>query len=162
MKNPFIFLFLFGLFVAVGASPICCADDPAEDAGPGVTLRNDAPIYSGQAQEGDLEELTAEDFAQFGSASDLSGEQYRQYRKILEQPSSGILVPYKMKVISDDLSADDFSGFNTSEDLSEARYEAFLNMEPVMADGRTVHYVYVYHSPLPRTKSGNVSTGMYE
>ena len=157
MKKIYLLLFLVSFFVAAGVSLTCYADPGAKDAGLGVTLRKDAPIYSGQAQEADLEELTAKDFSQFGSESDLSGEQYRQYISILEQPSPGIRVPYKMKVVSDDLSADDFSGFNTPEDLAEARYEAFLNMEPVMVDGRAVHYVYIYHNPLPRPESGNTS-----
>ena len=151
MNKIGLFLLSLLFFMAAGMSQTGYADPEAEDAGSGITLRNEAPIYSGQVQEGDLEELTASDFEVFGNPAETPAEQYRQYQKALEQSTPGILVPYKTKVDSDDLAADDFHGFGVTEDLAETRYQAYLNMAPVSVEGREAHYVYVYHSPLGRT-----------
>ena len=59
-----------------------------------------------------------------------------------------------MRIVDRDLALEDFLGFDVPEDLSEARYEKYLNMTPVTVDGRTIHYVYIYHSPLARAESG--------
>ena len=136
---------IFAAFVSIPTAAF--AADPA------IALRNDAPLYSGQAQEGDLEELTAEDYEEFGTESDTPAEQYRQYQKVLEQPAPGTLVLYKMRVVDHELTLDDFLGFGVPEELSEARYDGYLSMEPVTVDGRTIHYVYVYHCPLVQTES---------
>ena len=125
----------------------------ASAADPVITLREDAPVYTGPVQDENLEELTVEDFEEFGTEVDMPAEQYRQYKKGLEQPVPGSLVLYKMKIVDRDLTLNDFLGFNVPEKLSEARYDGYLNMNPVTVDGRTIHYVYVYHSPLDRTES---------
>ena len=117
-------------------------------ANPGIGLRDDAPIYTGPVQEGDLEELTADDYEKFGSDADSPEEQYRQYQKVMEHPVSESLVLYKMRVVDRDLALEDFLGFDVPEKLSEARYNEYLSMNPDTVDGRTIHYVYVYHSPL--------------
>ena len=151
---------VLGILIVTGVSPACYADPVTknkEDAGLGITLRSDAPIYTGPILEEDLEELTAEDFNEFGSESGIPVDQYRQYQKVLEHPSPGILIPYKMRIIDRDLTLDDFRGFDVSEELSQARYDGYLGMNSVAIDGRTIHYVYVYHSVLVRTESGNTT-----
>ena len=145
---------LLAILMAAGVPPICSADSVTKSADPGIALQNDAPVYTGPVQEGDLEELTMRDFQGFGIESERPEDQYRQYQKFLEQPVSGILVPYKMRIVDRDLALEDFLGFDVPEDLSEARYEKYLNMTPVTVDGRTIHYVYIYHSPLARAESG--------
>ena len=126
-----------------------------ESGGSRDALRSDAPIYTGPVEEGDLEELTVEDFELFGDESDMPVEQYRQYKKFLQQPSSGSRVLYKMRIVDRDLALEDFLGVDIPEKLSEARYDGYLNMNPVTVDGRTIHYVYVYHSPLARAEIAN-------
>ncbi|MDD5226068.1 MAG: hypothetical protein PHV97_02655 [Candidatus Omnitrophica bacterium] len=128
--------------------------ESTENADAGVALQNDAPIYSGPYETGDLEELTAEDFEAFGVEPEDPQDQYRQYRKMLEQPPAGILVPYKLRIVDRDLTLDDFFGFNVSTELSQARYDGYLTMNPATADGHTIRYVYVYHSPVERIDSG--------
>ena len=146
---------VLAILMAAGVPLTCYADPMTKSAGPGTALRRDAPVYTGPVEEGDLEELTAEDFEEFGTESDTPAEQYRQYQKVLEQPAPGTLVLYKMRVVDRELTLDDFLGFGVPEELSEARYDGYLSMEPVTVDGRTIHYVYVYHSPLARTESGS-------
>lgn len=119
-----------------------------------INLRNNAPIYTGPVQEGDLEELTVDDYEEFGIEPISPSDQYRQYRKTLEEPAPGSRVPYKLRIVDRDLALEDFLGFDVPEALSEARYTEYLGMTPVTADGRTIHYVYVYRSPLNRTESG--------
>jgi len=129
----------------------CYAEDPAaENASSDIVLQNEAPIYMGPVQEGDLEALTLDDFEAFGIGSVIPEEQYRQYKKVLALPPPGICVPYRMKVIDRDLTLNDFFGFNVSEELSEARYEGYLSMNPDTVDGQTIHYAYVYHAPITR------------
>jgi hypothetical protein len=118
---------------------------------PGVTLTDNAPIYTGPVLEGDLEELTEADFEEFGIEPESPQDQYRQYRKLLEQAPPGLLVPYRMRIVDQDLALDDFIGLNVPEELAEARYDGYLSMIPATVDGRTIHYVYVYHAPLART-----------
>ena len=120
-------------------------------ADPSVTLREDAPIYSGPVQEGDLEELTLEDFGAFGVNPEDPQEQYRQYREALKQATPDSQVLYKMRIVDRDLSLSDFFAFNASEKLSQARYDGYLTMNPVTVDGRTIRFVYVYHSPIEKT-----------
>jgi len=162
---------LLAIFTAASVPLTCYADSETDDPGstentanvespentqssnPGITLRDDAPIYAGPVEDGDLEPLTQADFEAFGADPDSPEDQYLQYQKTLQRPAPGILVPYKMKIESSDLAVDDFFGFNVSEDLSRARYESFLNMTPVVIDGRTVQYVFVYHSPLDRIEA---------
>jgi len=140
---------LLEIFLMVGGLLTCCADPAAaENTAPDITLQNDAPVYMGPVQEGDLEALTLDDFEAFGIESVIPGEQYRQYQKVLADPPPGIRIPYRMKVIDRELTLDDFFGFNVPEELSEARYEAYVSMNPVEMNGETIHYVYVYHSPL--------------
>jgi hypothetical protein len=116
-----------------------------------IYLRKDAPIYTGPVDEGDLEELTVDDFESFGIAPEVPWDQYRRYQKILAEPASGIQVPYRMRVVDRDLTQEDFLGFDVSEELAEARYNNYLDMIPVAVDGRTIHYVYVFHSPIGRS-----------
>lgn len=123
---------------------------PAFAADQSVSLREDAPIYTGLVQEGDLEELTLEDFQAFGVEPQDPEDQYRQYRKVLDEATPETQVLYKMRIVDRDLAPDDFLGFNVSAELAQARYDAYLTMEPVTVDGRTVHYVYVYHRFLVR------------
>ena len=145
---------LFAVFMTAGVPLTCYADDPAaENAGSGIALQDDAPIYMGPVQEGDLEELELDDFEAFGIGSVIPGEQYRQYQKVLAEPPPGIRVPYRMRVVDRDLTLNDFFGFNVPEELSEARYEGYLSMNPDTVDGRTIHYAYVYHSPLARKET---------
>jgi len=145
---------VFLVMIMVESMPLgCYADSSAENVDPGIILRDDAPIYTGPLQEGDLRELTVKDYEEFGNEPESPQDQYRQYRKVLEQPAPGMLVPYKMRIVDRDLAADDFYGFGVSQELSEARYNAYLDMIPATVDGRTIHYVYVYHRPLSQTES---------
>ena len=144
--------FLAVFMTAIG--PLACyAKSLPESTNPGITLRTDAPIYTGPVQEGDLEELTVEDYEEFGVEPEVPEDQYRQYLKVLEQPAPGIQVPYKMRIVDRDLAVEDFYGFNVPEELSEARYNEYLSMNPVTVDGRTIHYVFVYHRPLASTEA---------
>lgn len=125
----------------------------AEDLAAEIRLREDAPVYSGPVQEGDLEALALDDFEAFGDQAFIPEEQYRKYQKVLADPPAGIQVPYRMKVIDRDMTLEDFFGFNVSEELSNARYESYVSMNPETIGGRTIHYAYVYHSPLPQTET---------
>lgn len=143
-------LIILALFTGMGEPLLCRADtveEHAESVRQGIALRDDAPLYAGPVQDGDLEKLTLEDFETFGAGPGTPEEQYGHYRKTLEVPAPGILVPYRMKIVDRDLAQDDFSGFNVTEELAEARYEGYLDMNPVTVDGRTIHYVFVYHKP---------------
>jgi hypothetical protein len=127
-----------------------CITGAAFAAGPVISLRDDAPVYAGPVDEGALEELTAADFAAFGPEDAIASEQYRRYRKALEQAGPGTLFPYKMKITGRELTLDDFSGDGVPAQLAEARYDAYNDMEPVTFEGETTHFVYVYHRPLER------------
>ena len=127
-------------------------------ADPAISLRDDAPIYTGPVQEGDLEELTTGDFEAFGPEDILPAEQYRQYQKVLGQSAPGTLVPYKMRIVGREMTLDDFSGFNVTDRLAEARYEAYESIEPDTFEGETTHYVYVYHRILAREGSETIAT----
>ena len=140
-----IAVFLLAAFVLIPVTAFA--------SGSGISLRDEAPIYTGPVQEGDLQELTTEDFEDFGIESERPEDQYRRYQKLLEQPESGILVPYKMKIVDQDLAQEDFVGFGVSEDLAETRYQGYLDMVPVTVDGQTIHFVYVYHRPLAKEGS---------
>jgi len=144
MKKMITVMILTGMAVLPG---IVCAAEPA------ISLRDHAPIYAGPFQEGDLEELTIEDFSAFGVDPADPEEQYRRYQEALKQPSAGMLVPYKLRIIDRDLAREDFLGFGVTEELAEARYEGYLEMVPDSIDGQTVHYVYVYHLPLSRAEA---------
>jgi hypothetical protein len=147
-------LLVLGLFMPAGGSLICHADDAmTEHSSPGIALQDDAPIYMGPVQEGDLEDLALDDFEAFGMPSVIPEEQYRRYNEILDAPPPNVRVPYRMKVIDRDLTQEDFFGFNVTEELSAARYQAYVSMNPETVDGQTLHYVYVYHAPLPRVKT---------
>ena len=117
-----------------------------------ITLRNNAPVYMGPVQEGDLEALTMQDYEDYGLETERPEDQYSQYQKVLGQSASGTQVPYKLKIVDQDLAQEDFFGFGVSEDLAEARYAEYLNMIPATVDGHTIHHVYVYHRPLARTE----------
>jgi len=118
-----------------------------------IILRNDAPVYTGPVQEGDLEALTMQDYEDYGLETERPEDQYRQYQKALGQTAPGTQVPYKLRIIDQDLAQEDFFGFGVPEELAEARYAEYLNMIPATVDGHTIHYVYVYHRPLARTGS---------
>lgn len=132
-------------------------------ADPGVALREDAPVYAGPVQEGDLEELKVEDFENFGLEDDASPkDQYLQYRKSLALGVLGATVPYRLKIVDRDLSLDDFLGDDVSEELAEARYNGYLTMIPATVDGRTIHFVYVYHRPLaPKVSDSFTNSSQY-
>lgn len=120
----------------------------AEDQG--LSLQDDAPIYTGPLEEGDLEELTLKDFGAFGVDPQGPEHQYRLYQAALEQPVLGALLPYKLRIVDRDLAMEDFLGVDVPEELAQARYDSYADMIPVTVNGRTTHYVYVYHRPLPR------------
>ena len=142
---------LLAILMMASGQLVSYAEDPAaENAASGILLQNEAPIYMGPVQEGDLEALTLDDFEAFGIGSVIPEEQYRQYKKVLALPPPGIRVPYRMMVVDRDLTLEDFFGFNVSEELSEARYEGYLSMNPSTVDGQTIHYAYVYHAPSAR------------
>ena len=121
---------------------------PAFAADTDINLRNDAPIYTGPVEEGDLEELTVDDFEDFGFEPAVPSDQYLRYKKILAEPPAGVQVPYKLKFVDKELTQEDFLGFDVPQELAEARYGNYLDMIPVTVDGRTIHYAYVYHSPI--------------
>ena len=152
-NSRFIKVMIISMLLLVAKMlPACYAESVTEnnkDANSEITLRIYAPVYTGPV-EGNLEELTQNDFEKFGNESEMPNDQYRRYRKILEQHNSEVLIPYKMRIIDRDLTLNDFFGFGVSEDVSEARYEGYLDMNPVTVDGRTIHYVYVYHKPFTK------------
>ena len=144
---------LFVIFVVAGIPGTCDADPGTESSeadGPDVALRREAPVYTGPYEEGDLVELSVEDFEEFGTEPESPQDQYRQYQKMLKEASPGILVPYRLRIVDRDLTREDFLGVDIPEDLSDARYSGYLDMIPDTANGRTVHYVYVYHRSLAR------------
>lgn len=153
------FIKAFGFFAVIMtvAALLTCYADPetenTESSGADIKLRSEAPVYTGPAQEGDLKELTVEDFEAFGDESESPKDQYRRYRNMLEEGVLGAPVLYRLRIIDRDLALDDFQGFGVSEELAQARYDGYLSMIPATADGRTIHYVYVYHRPLARTVS---------
>jgi hypothetical protein len=156
-------ILVWGILMAIGVTGTCYADEPvvesADGASAGTILRDDAPIYSGPVEEGDLETLTAEDFAEFSADEFALPEvQYRQYLKALENPAPGSLVLYKMRIVDRDLAPEDFFGFDVPEELAQARYEGYRGMNPVTADGHTIHYVYVYHRPVDLAGSEDFSS----
>lgn len=153
-KGTFLKALTLGVILMAASGLWVCYADPstesAENTGPGIALRTAAPVYTGPIEEGDLEELTPEDFERFGSESANPVEQYQQYREMLGQPSPGMMVPYRMRIVDRDLTLEDFFGFNVPAEVSQARYDGYLDMNPETADGHTIHYVYVYHEPLDR------------
>jgi len=141
---------IMAVFIFAGCALVPLA---AFASGSGPFLRDEAPVYTGPVQEGDLQELTTEDFEDFGIESERPEDQYRRYQKVLALAAPGILVPYKMKIIDQDLALEDFIGFGVSQELAEARYQGYLDTVPATFDGRTIHFVYVYHRPLARAGS---------
>ena len=94
------------LMVALGM--LCAAGlRAAETEGDDFALRRDAPVYMGPYEEGDLEELTVADFGEFGTQPQAPQDQYRQYKKMLEHPSPGVQVPYRLKIVDRDLALED-------------------------------------------------------
>lgn len=135
------------LMVALGM--LCAAGlRAAETEGDDFALRRDAPVYMGPYEEGDLEELTVADFGEFGTQPQAPQDQYRQYKKMLEHPSPGVQVPYRLKIVDRDLALEDFLGFGVPQDVAEVRYSGYLDMVPDTENGHTVHYVFVYRRPL--------------
>ncbi len=144
------------IVLAVSGMCICFAGpvtEAAEDSGANIALRSEAPIYAGPFEEGDLEPLSVEDFEEFGIEPQSPQDQYRQYRTMLERGVLGAQVPYRLRIVDRDLTLQDFVGIDVPEDVAEARYNGYLDMVPTTVDGRTVHYVYVYHRPLGRAES---------
>jgi hypothetical protein len=138
------------ILIAAGFMLTCYADPATEGPVPDINLRDDAPIYKGPVEEADLEALTADDYESFGTNQEESWKPYDQYRKVLKDPPPGILLPYRMKIVDRDLTLDDFVGIDVPEDLATARYQSYCDMDPDTVDGRTIHYVFVYHRPLQR------------
>ena len=128
-----------------------------------ISLRREAPVYTGPSQEGDMEELTVEDFENFGLEDDASPkDQYLLYRKSLALGVLGAPVPYRLRIVDRDLSLDDFLGDDVPEELAEARYAGYLTMTPATFDGRTIHCVYVYHRPLsPKVSDSSTYNNQY-
>jgi len=48
-------------------------------------------------------------FEAFGEQAFIREEPYRKHQKVLDDPSSGIQVPYRMKIIDRDMTPEDFS-----------------------------------------------------
>ena len=125
-----------------------------------ISLRREAPVYTGPSQEGDMEELTVEDFENFGLEDDAINTSYTGNRwpwGVLGAP-----VPYRLRIVDRDLSLDDFLGDDVPEELAEARYAGYLTMTPATFDGRTIHCVYVYHRPLsPKVSDSSTYNNQY-
>lgn len=111
-----------------------------------VTVRNEAPIYYGPVVEAELEELTIGDFQVLVSNPSQAFDEFREYKKELNDPNARHL--YKMKV-NRVLTLADFQGEGVSPEVAQIRYNTYLDAREAEAGDSS--YVYVYHTPVVRT-----------
>lgn len=143
-----VFFGVFALAMAVAIQPLF-ADKvtTTTTTTKTVTIREDAPIYVGPVVEAELEELTLQDFQQFGTKPPAAFDQYQEYKQEINDPANTEPQLYKMKVTRE-LTLADFQGSGISPKLAEVRYQAYLSGRPVEVGG--TYYVYVYHTPIVR------------
>lgn len=141
-------MFLAVLTLGVISLPVY-ADNVTETTTTVTTIRTDAPIYMGPVQEIELRELTLVDFQHIATKPATAMELFNNYKEELNRPRpNSTLVPYKMKITDRVLGLADFQGGGVSQELATARYHDYLREDS--PEGKNVHYVYIYHTPIAR------------